>query len=42
VFPIPDEAPDALAKTTLRRLAAAKAGRRAAPRTQPQKENSHD
>jgi len=29
VFPIPDEAPDALAKTTLRRLAAARARRRA-------------
>ena len=42
VFPIPDEAPDALAKTTLRRLAAAKAGRRAGPRTRPQKENHHD
>ena len=41
VFPIPDEAPDALARTTLRRLAAAKAGRRAGPRTRPQKENPH-
>src|SRR5258707_3473731 len=29
VFPIPDEAPEALAKTTLRRLAGARARRRA-------------
>ncbi|MDB5428621.1 MAG: hypothetical protein JWR43_2596, partial [Phenylobacterium sp.] len=29
VFPIPDEAPEALARTTLRRLAAARARRRA-------------
>ena len=31
VFPIPDAAPDALARTTLRRLAAAQTGRRALP-----------
>jgi hypothetical protein len=42
VFPIPDEAPDALAETTLRRLAAARARRRHESRSVPSLEKHHD
>jgi hypothetical protein len=42
VFPIPDEAPDMLAKTTLKRLAAATATPRHEPRSAPSLETHHD
>jgi hypothetical protein len=42
VFPIPAEAPDALAKTTFKRLAAARARRRPESRSVPSLENHHD
>lgn len=42
VFPIPDEAPEALAKTTLKRLAAARARRQDPSRSLHRQETTHD